>query len=379
MCLINETLRRNKEEYFSFRTLQDTIVREGSRANEQVIEQTREILQQYGFDPDTGVLNENVVLPDEIIHPKISEKERTDIFEQLNNAVKKYNSTTEDIDEQISSATLLDSMERLPENTIILCVDEVGANAQKKYRKNRIDIKRSKKDKRIGKKNIETTVVYIRTKEGIYRFAADNLLKALLYALAYLLRWNMLCNRDLLIFSDGANNIRKIVEKLFSFRQYRLYLDWYHLRKHCYEVFTMALNGGKDNKEINEEIRYHFYKRLFIGNTQAAKRYLDSIDKSKIKNQKKLEEIKDYIGRKEDYIYNYAIKKCLKTVNSSNQGEKSNDLVIANRCKHKCMSWSKNGITGIGNVKLLLLNNEAETWYTTNKISLNPVPYNLAA
>lgn len=144
-----------------------------------------------------------------------------------------------------------------------------------------------------------------------------------------MLRMNLLDNRDLVIFTGGARNIKDAVERIFSFREYTINLDWYHLQKHCYECLTMALYGGANNKQRNESIRHYFDKILFVGKVEEAKKYLDSLDKAFIKNQKMIDEIKTYLDRKKEYIYIYAIRKGLKVVSSSNQGEKSSDLIVA--------------------------------------------------
>ena len=63
--------------------------------------------------------------------------------------------------------------------------------------------------------------------------------------LGYLLKNHLLENNDLVFFSDGADEIRKALEKVFSFRPYKHLLDWFHVRKICYEYFTGLLKGGK--------------------------------------------------------------------------------------------------------------------------------------
>lgn len=142
---------------------------------------------------------------------------------------------------------------------------------------------------------------------------------------------------------------------------------------HRNEVLTMALAGGLKNKERNEEIRYHFDKRLFAGNIEEAKGYLDDLDPSTIKNPGKIEELKKYLDSKSYGIYPYAVRKEMGVINSSNQGEKCNDLVVAQRCKHNGMSWTGSGLTGMRNINLIILNNET-AWYETHTLSYKPIP-----
>ena len=289
-----------------------------------------------------------VKLSENLTNPKVSEADRETMARQMEEAALKYNEAAKDPEEQVSWETIAESIGNIPDNTVVLCVDEVGVHQQKETRRSSADDKSEgtkaarKRGAREGRHYEETAVVYLRAREGDYRFAAADILSAVLMAFGFMLRWNMLQNRDLMIFSDGARNIRNVINDVFSFRPYTLNLDWFHLRKHCYEVLTMALVGGLKNKERNEEIRYHFDKRLFAGNIDGAKQYLDGLEPSVIRNPLKIEELKKYLDSKDYGIYPYANRKELGIINSSNQGEKSNDLVVAQRCKHNGMSWTGN-------------------------------------
>ena len=375
--ICNKLLRRSDSERLVFRTLQDTVCHDGKLMETEMIDMKRKELRMYGLDPETGLPLEGVTLSKTLTNPIISQEDRDKIGEMMTAAIEKYNSTTDEPAEQVRWETIADSIEGVPENTVVMCVDEVGVHQQKSRRGENNEkepaVEKTKKDARIGKHYEETTVVYLRSKEGVYRLAASDVLTAVLMALGYMFHCNLLQNRDLMIFSDGARNIKNVIESVFAFRPYTLNLDWFHLRKHCYEVLTMALVGGAANKERNEEVRYHFDKRLFAGNKEEAKKYLDELDPSLIKNPKKIEELKNYLDRKEDGIYSYAVRKELGFINSSNQGEKSNDLVVAQRCKHNGMSWTRKGITGMRNVNLALLNNEID-WYRTHRLSFKPIP-----
>lgn len=378
MEILNGLLRRNEVDIFSYRTLQDTICREGELMAGRIRDMADKELEIHGFDPKTGHLREGSTLPGTLVNPKIPKGEQEQMLEEMKKALERYNATTEIEEEQIKWENVVERIEDMPGHTVVLCVDDVGVHHQKESRQTTKEKPEEaagsswKKDARSGKTTAETTVIYLRAKEGIYRFAAETVLRAVLTVLGYLLYWDMLNDRELLIFTDGARNIKSVIEDVFSFRPYSLNLDWYHLRKHCYEVFTMALTGGAANKKRNEKIRHHFEKRLFAGNIEAAMKYLDELDPCIIKNQKKIEEIKGYIERKREGIYVYAMRKQLGLINSSNQGEKSNDLIVAQRCKHNGMSWTYEGLNGMRNIKLTILNQEMN-WCTTKMLTFHPV------
>jgi len=60
-------------------------------------------------------------------------------------------------------------------------------------------------------------------------------------------------------------------------------------------------------------------------------------------------------------------------VNSSNQCEKSNDMIASNRCKHKDMSWTYSGLSGMRSIQVISINEEKE-WYEKRKLSFRPAP-----
>ena len=102
----------------------------------------------------------------------------------------------------------------------------------------------------------------------------------------------------------------------------------------------MAIKGSKDEKQ---QIKKELGSILWTGRYENAIKYLDSVKKSHVKNQTKIEELKDYIRRKSPNMTCYALRHELGLRISSNRVEKANDLVVATRQKHNGMSWSKNG------------------------------------
>ena len=67
--------------------------------------------------------------------------------------------------------------------------------------------------------------------------------------LAFLLANELLENKRLIFLTDGARNIKEYIEKIFSFREYTLILDWLHLEKKTKEFMSMAVKAkSKDEK-----------------------------------------------------------------------------------------------------------------------------------
>lgn len=58
-----------------------------------------------------------------------------------------------------------------------------------------------------------------------------------------------------------------------------------------------------------------------------------------------------------------AIRKKLGLRNSSNRGEKANDLVVSFRQKHNGMSWSQQGSFALSTLDTLVRNDNHQPWF----------------
>jgi len=56
--------------------------------------------------------------------------------------------------------------------------------------------------------------------------------------------------------------------------------------------------------------------------------------------------------------------------NSSNRGEKANDLVVSERQKHNGMSWSPDGSVALAAVTALVRNQGQDTWFKQKVVSM---------
>lgn len=188
--------------------------------------------------------------------------------------------------------------------------------------------------------------------------------------IAFLLFNHLLVNRQLVLFSDGGRDIRTCVKALFSFCPHVVVLDWFHLRKHCNESLSMALVGGKANRNMQYEVRRHLYHILWTGNVQSAVQYLRSLSPDKIKNKVRLNELVEYLLRKDEdgSVACYAIRQKLGLRISSNPVEKANDLIVASRQKGKGMSWSREGSWALAAITVMYLNNEVLNWRSKKRI-----------
>jgi hypothetical protein len=88
-----------------------------------------------------------------------------------------------------------------------------------------------------------------------------------------------------------------------------------------------------------------------------------------VKDEKALSDLIGYLERNRPYIPCYSVWKQLGLPNSSNRGEKANDLVVSARQKHNGMSWSKPGSVALAAVTALVRNGEYKRWFQTGTLS----------
>ncbi len=125
---------------------------------------------------------------------------------------------------------------------------------------------------------------------------------------------------------------------------------------------------GMKGRVVRKEFLEYLLHLLWLGLTDKAIALLDEMDIRQIKQQANVDKIKQYLDRNRPYIPCYAIRKQLGLRNSSNIGEKMNDLIVSDRQKHNGMSWSKKGSVALASVTALKRNGEAKNWFERGEI-----------
>ncbi len=189
--------------------------------------------------------------------------------------------------------------------------------------------------------------------------------KAFRILLAFLLRNDLMRDRELVFLTDGASDIRCCIERFFSFRPYTIHLDWFHVAKKCKEFISQAIKGTAQSKKT---IIQKVLNLLWRGKIDETISYLDGFKASSIKSEDSRMKMKEYLCRKRNYIPCYAFRKHLGLNNSSNKVEKANDLVVGKREKHNGMSWVPEGSSCLAVIKAALINKENGVWTTTKKL-----------
>ena len=142
-------------------------------------------------------------------------------------------------------------------------------------------------------------------------------------------------------------------------------------QKKCNQQLSLALNSSKVRKEFLKEL----LPCLWFGNVDGAIKLFGTIHPKRIKNAEEIDKLIGYFERCRAYIPNYALRKELGLRNSSNLGEKSNDLIVSSRQKHNGMSWSDDGSRAFASVAAAYCNDQILNWVHSQRINFDFVPF----
>lgn len=349
--VINLFQHRDSRGAVKLRTLSDCMDRIGGQISTALGETAERVLSMYGFDRETGLPKEGVALSENITTPCTPERTEADL-QSLRRAIETVNASR---DEKIPFTAEKLDMEAGPARCVYVSIDDVGVKRQKDSRR---------PDAVKGAKYVENTVAHIQAGQDVYVLTACGMREAVKYVLASLISNGLLRNR-LVFFTDGARNIKNSIDELFAFHPYTVILDWYHLKKKCQELLSMALKG----KDARDKALGRLLRILWVGDVKGAVSYLEALPPTVIKNQKWLEEQVSYLKRKGYGIACYAARASLGLRNSSNPVEKENDLMVARRQKHNGMSWSGHGSSSLAAIEMVFQNGYEDTWFYHGQIS----------
>ena len=327
---MNRFLHRNGGDRLRAKTIQELVRRLGGKVDAAYGKVTDEILCRYNVDRLTGIPTADSILPQSVRHPG---QESCANKERVAEIARQYNERHES-PWQIPQSCM-DVLPEAPEGRIVyIYIDDVLVKHQKESR-----APGSKRDGRF----IANTVICIQESGRKYHITAASMQEAFRRLMAFLLANHLMEDRQLIFISDGATAIKECIESHFGFRDYKLYLDWYHLDKKCYQFLSSGLKTGKAMKEDKDRIGHELASLLWVGNWSAARKYISEIDDKYVKSRSALDDLGKYITRKSENIPCYAIRGGLGLHNSSNPVEKANDLIVAQRQKNNGMSWSMRG------------------------------------
>ena len=345
-------VRHQKEGGTPSRTVRDNTEYEGRNIQNYLEEKTLRILEENGFSQEGESLE--VITGTFCFAPPIVSDEG------LQERVRTY-----DIEDQWKPEILANPVPYEDvKKSVNISIDEVGAKKQKETReKGAQDSSDEKK-----RKYVQNTVIHVEKEGASYILNGSSVFCVLRQLLAFLLCNHLLTN-TLMFFVDGHSLYSSVIVFFSWHKNVRVILDWYHLKKKCKELLSMALKG----KDIRNSVLEKLLPLLWHGLVDQAIHYLNSLSESQIKNEKERSHLIGYLEKNHPMIPAYAVRRELGLRNSSNRGEKANDLIVADRQKHNGMSWSNSGSVALASVTALKKNKEYKMWFQEGELEFKLV------
>jgi hypothetical protein len=327
-----------------------------------IVKQSTEEEARIGGTPPASIVSASCSM--EILSPSFphdeNEEELNLLVNQLGIEILNERVKTPDLEEQIRNEMLQNPVAyEKREESVCISVDDVGSKQQKESRKPTSSGPPGKSKR----KYVQNTVIHVEQGDGSYILNGYGVWCVLRLLLAFLLNNNLL-RYHLVFFVDGHSLYSSVVQYFCWHPQVSVILDWYHLKKKCRELLSMASKGSQIRNAILEELM----PLLWHGLVDQALEYLGHIAADQIKNDDELKHLMNYLEKNRGMIPVYAVRRELGLRNSSNRGEKANDLLVAARQKHNGMSWSKSGSVALAYVTALKKNRTYKTWFRKREL-----------
>jgi hypothetical protein len=384
MLLVNRV--RHQPKATPLRTLQDAMEEEGVAVGEALDQEARRILREEGFDETT-------------LTPTTPPGERA-ASKALHLAPEVVDAALRAVapDEQTRSAMQRNPVKyEDPSAAVNVSIDDVLAKKQKEHRERPRRTAAATARATSGatvpaaepldspapngnaapksqsnvadeeKKRVHTTIAHVETPAGKRLFASAGALSTCLLVVAFLVA-NKQIGSTWMFFVDGQRSLQDLLLRVFAWQgTLQLILDWYHVVKKCKEKLSEAMN----NRHARNDAVKLILRPLWYGDVDAAIASLRQLEPKYIKAAAAIDGLVGYLERNRSYIPCYAVRKKLGLRNSSNRGEKANDVVVATRQKHKGMSWSQVGSSALAALQALVCNDNHGQWFEERTVDLH--------
>ena len=344
---INRALRRKEGQEVQARTLANLVEREGERIQAFLESKAEDILENHGWNTNGAIKSQ------EKAFEAINKEEVRLPREKVCHLIEELNSG-QDKEKQIDLGELHETFEDPNAIKANISIDDVCCKKQKAEGRKKGSPSKEKREM------VNNTVVHIQEKElKVYTAVSPTVSQMMVIVLAFLLSNGLLSQPgSLVFFTDGARDLRKAIQSIFHFIPFKIILDWFHLKKKCKDLLSMAISG----KAVKNQILTELLAWLWLGKVDRAIKLLREVRQESIKNQKELHNLTNYLERNSSYIPCYALRNRLGLRTSSNPVEKANDLLVSHRQKQNGMSWSPDGSTSLATLTALRRNCEDHQW-----------------
>jgi len=253
-----------------------------------------------------------------------------------------------------------------PARSVSVAIDDVGVKQQEAQRGCSV-ASASEQPASEEQKRVHHTVARIAQGASAYILTGCGVVSVLRLVLAFLLR-NQLLHHNLVFFVDGQRTLHAAILQAFAwFAPLQIVLDWYHLMEKCKLQLSLAMKGRALRNAVLTRLRPLLWHGC-VGQAIAA---LRNIPPDQIKDQAALDKLIGYFERNQSSIPCYAVRKKLGLRNSSQAGEKANDLVVSSRQKHNGMSWRSHGSTALASITALVKNREYSRRFSTQTLAFS--------
>jgi hypothetical protein len=174
--------------------------------------------------------------------------------------------------------------------------------------------------------------------------------------------------RRLLVLGDGASWIRTWFEGL-GIAPKAMIVCWWHLRKRCYE--SMSTAGGP--KERRRAFEKELLGQLWEGKVDAAVELLRGALEW-VRTPKGVEDLIGYLEKRRAYLPDYQERQRVGLWIASTRVEKFNDWAVSDRCKHRGMSWSPQGVLALAALEAARRNGELDRWRQDRELPERVLP-----
>jgi hypothetical protein len=236
-----------------------------------------------------------------------------------------------------------DEPRRVDPHTVMVQADEVEVHAQAST----------------GCKKILVYNAVVSTAERTWHFSEENA-QSLIFLVGALLA-TLGVHRGqlrLLFVNDGARWIRDWFDGL-KVKSKSMVLCWYHLAKRCLQDLGTAC-GRRRAEEIGQEVLGH----LWEGRVDEALKVLAE-HRTEMRNRPALDQLVEYIRNRRPYLPNYRARREAGLWIASNRVEKLNDWTVSQRCKHRGMDWTREGVLSLAVLESARRNGELPVWRRT--------------
>jgi hypothetical protein len=351
---LNRVLRRKEEQEVQARTMTNLAQREGELIQAHVWKKAERILEDHGFNTDGLLTDQGKAFKSiECSEATLDNEVVSHMIEELNRGQAK--------EKQIEFCQLHETFEDPRAVKANISIDDVCCKKQKASGRKKGSLPKEKREM------VYNTVAHIQDKDSkTYTLNTPTIPQMMMIVLAFLFHNGLMSmSGPLVFFTDGARDLRSAIEDMFGFLPFKIILDWYHLKKKCKDLLSMAING----KQTKNQLLIELLAWLWLGKVDRAVELLRKVKQDTIKNKKELENLINYFERNRSCIPCYALRQKLGLRVSSNLVEKANDLVVSNRQKHHGMSWSADGSTSLATLTTVRRNGEDMNWLLKHDIS----------